>query len=89
MTVWSTVRLVDISCSGVLLASSRPIGVSERALLRATFDNKPFNSTVEVRRVQVEGHEDDAGSFRLAVHFLDLDDGSRRALEQFLRKAIV
>jgi c-di-GMP-binding flagellar brake protein YcgR len=88
MTIWSPVRVVDISLSGALLASSRPIGAAERAELRAAFDSDPFSSGVEIRRV-VAGHEGESGSVRLGVRFVEPDDESRRALGQFLRRAIV
>ena len=89
MTMWSTVRLVDISLSGVLLASSQPIGASERAELRAAFDGDAFTSVVEVRRVQSEAPDGEVGSVSLGVRFVDHDEDSRRALGQFLRRAIL
>jgi len=88
MIIWSTVRLVDISLSGVLLASSRPIEVSERAELRAAFDGDSFNSTVEVRRVQADEPGVEGGATRLGVRFVEIDEGSRRMLERFLRRTI-
>ena len=89
MTIWSTVRLVDISLSGVLLASGQPIGAPERAELRTAFGGDAFTSVVEVRRVQSEAPDGEAGSVRLGVRFVDPDEDSRRALRQFLRRAIL
>jgi hypothetical protein len=88
MTLWSTVRLVDISLSGVLLASSRPIGLSDRTVLRAAFDGDAFTSAVEICRVQPEAPGGEPGSVRLGGRFVDPDEGNRRVLAQFLRRTI-
>jgi len=89
MTTWSTVRLVDISLDGALLVSSRPVSHGERAELRVAFDGDPFSSGIEIRRVEADDREGDSGSVRLGVRFRDPDQDSRRALGQFLRRAIV
>lgn len=89
MTTWSTVRLVDISLSGALLVSTRPVSSTERAELRVAFDGDPFTSGIEVRRVETDGREGESGSVRLGVRFTEADESSRRVLGQFLRRAIV
>lgn len=89
MTRWSTVRLVDISLGGALLVSNRPVSNAERAELRVAFDGDPFSCGLEIRRAEADGREGDSGLVRLGVRFRDPDQESRRALGQFLRRAIV
>jgi hypothetical protein len=52
---------------------------------RAAFDSDPFTSAVEIRRVVAGVPDGETGAVRLGVP----DDGSRRTLGQFLRRAIV
>jgi c-di-GMP-binding flagellar brake protein YcgR len=87
MTTWVPVRLLDLSRGGALLASSRAIHLPPHAELRTAFEGDPFHATIEVRRVRTEG-QGAAAMTGLGVCFLDLDDSSRKALTQFLRRTL-
>jgi hypothetical protein len=80
-----TVRLVDISAGGVLLASSQKMNVGQRARLRATLGADPFNAEIEVRRV-AEGGLDGSGRgrFRVGAVFTLLDESAKRSVNHFL-----
>jgi hypothetical protein len=79
------VRLIDISLSGALLAAELVLPVGAPAQLRSTLGPSPFISGVQVQRnvalsaaVPLQG---------LGAAFTEMDERSRRSLEDFLRKA--
>jgi hypothetical protein len=79
------VRLVDISLSGVLLSADAPLPVGTRAQLRAGVGAGPFCPDIRVERL---GSRTDQGvALGWGTVFLDMDDASRKSLENFLRKA--
>jgi hypothetical protein len=80
-----TVRLVDISASGVLLSSSQRMNVGQRARLRTTLGTDPFNVEIEVRRVSEGGLEgNNRGRFKLGAIFTSLDEATTRSVNHFL-----
>ena len=80
-----TVRLVDISAGGILLSSSRPMTIGQRARLRTTLGTDPFNAEIEVRRVSEGGAEGNGrGRFRVGAVFTALDDMANRSVSHFL-----
>ena len=80
-----TVRLVDISAGGVLLASSQKMTIGQRARLRATLGADPFNAEIEVRRVAEGGPDGNGrGRFRVGAVFTSLDEAATRSVTHFL-----
>jgi len=80
-----TVRLVDISTGGVLLASTQRMSVGQRARLHTTLGAEPFNVEVEVRRVNDIGAEANGkGRYRMGAVFSGIDETARRSIQHFL-----
>ena len=80
-----TVRLVDISASGVLLSSSQKMNVGQRARLRATLGADPFNAEIEVRRVAEGGTDGNGrGRYRVGAVFTSMDEAATRSVTHFL-----
>ena len=78
------VRLVDISASGALLATSdATFPVETAGRLKAVLGAGRFSPQLQVRRAA-----NVAGSgFHVGAAFLDMDEESRKSLEAFLKKA--
>jgi c-di-GMP-binding flagellar brake protein YcgR len=84
LPVSATVQLLDISESGVLLASSQPLDVGRRAQLRTRIGAEPLTVLVEIRRV-LPSQRHGPAAYRLGAEFVNLDEESRRKIEGFLR----
>lgn len=78
----SSVRVVDISVGGVLLASSRPAPVGTRGRLSLTIGGNPLAAEVEIRRV-VE--TPDRTGFRIGAMFLAITPAQRDTIERLAR----
>ncbi|HEY3383888.1 MAG TPA: PilZ domain-containing protein [Vicinamibacterales bacterium] len=77
-----TVRLVDISAGGVLISSTQPMTVGQRARLHTTLGAEPFTVEVEVRRVADAGADaNGSGRYRMGAAFTALDSTARRSME--------
>jgi hypothetical protein len=78
----NSVRVMDISVGGVLLASERPATVGSRGRLSLTIGGNPLATEVEIRRVfQTPDH----AGFRIGAMFLDITQAQRDAIERFAR----
>jgi hypothetical protein len=85
LPVGLTVRLLDISSSGVLLFSPQALGFGQRATLRTILGADPFNADIEVRRVSAGGTSTSPGAgYRIGAAFVGLDDKAHRAVTRFL-----
>ena len=81
-----TVRVVDISASGVLISSPQRMTIGQRARLRTTLGTKPLNVEVEVRRIaEYHGEGNTRGRYRLGAVFVNPDDVARESVHYFLR----
>lgn len=78
----SDVRIVDISQSGVLIASSRRVHPGARGRLRLSLGGEPFVADVEVRRI-AEAPGPGAG-FLIGAEFVALDPVHRQRIERFI-----
>jgi len=85
LEVRARVHLVDISASGALLTADVSLPVGCHARLRSTIGNKAFGSAVEVRRQAKSARPDQPVA--LGATFTDMDEHSRRSLDEFLKKA--
>jgi hypothetical protein len=76
---------VDISASGTLLATDLQLPIGSYASLRSHIANGPFSCGLEIRR---HANTSWPGQpFALGAIFTEMDERSRRSLEQFLEKA--
>jgi c-di-GMP-binding flagellar brake protein YcgR len=85
LEVRSRVRMVDISASGALLATDLALPVASRATVHTTIADGPLSCAIEVRR-QAQGAMPRQLP-ALGVVFTEMDERSRRSLEQFLKRA--
>lgn len=85
MPVLVNAEVLDISPGGALLSTSTVIEPGERAHLRLLLDGEPFNTWVEVLRIQPGTMDGKETRHRVGVSFTALDDGSRRTLQRFVK----
>ena len=82
-----SVRVRDISLSGVLMLASRPLEEGQYGHLSTRFGAQPLEADIEVRRVSTT--RDDRGAYRIAARFVGLDEAARRTMRQFLRNGSI
>ena len=80
-----TVRVLDISASGVLISSPQKVNVGQRAPLQLSLGGEPLNVDVEVRRVADGTQEMGRNRYRLGAAFVAPDEYTRRSVQHFLR----
>ena len=80
------VQLLDLSLGGIAFSSPYDIEPGRTASVRVTFGGQAFNGKVRVcwsrRRTVITSNRP---GFDIGACFLSLEDGSRRALESFLK----
>ena len=79
---WSTVKVLDISVSGVLFLAPDWMAAGDKAQLRMRLGDSSFAADIEVRRS--DRHPTPAGGYRVGAAFTSLGDGSRASLEEFI-----
>ena len=84
-SAWS-IRLLDLSLGGMAFSSPFHLDPGRTASLRATLGREAFNSQIRVcwSRRRSAGYTGES-PYEIGAAFLPLDDGSRRALEAFLK----
>jgi hypothetical protein len=78
----NSVRVVDISVGGVLLASDRAPVIGARGRLSLTIAGNPLATEVEIRRVV---QAPDRSGFQVGAMFIDITQAQREAIERFAR----
>ena len=79
------VQVLDISVSGIQLASAKELVVGDRVELRATIGQRSVSAVVEIRRVTVETAPTRPGlRYRAGAVFGPMSVEQRVALEQML-----
>ena len=79
------VQVLDISVSGLQLASAKELVVGDRAELRATIGQRSVSVVIEIRRVTVESAPTRQGlRYRAGAVFGPMSVEQRVALEQML-----
>lgn len=78
----NSVRVVDISVGGVLLASPRPAPVGTRGRFSLTIGGQPLAAEVEIRRVV---QAPDRSGFRIGAMFLAITPAQRDTIERLAR----
>lgn len=81
---WS-IRLLDVSLGGLAFASPYGLDVGRTVALRATFGRDAFNGHIRGCWSRIVGADGLMRQFEIGAVFLPLDEGSRRALESFLK----
>ena len=77
-----SVRVIDISVGGVLLASTRPATVGTRGRLSVSIAGNPLAAEVEIRRV-IESP--DHTNFKIGARFVDITTEQRSVIERLVR----
>lgn len=77
-----SVRILDISGGGVLLASSRSAMVGSRGRLAFTVGDMPVTVDIDIRRVVAAA---DRSGYWIGAQFVDLPQPQRAAIERFAR----
>jgi hypothetical protein len=85
LEVRARIRMVDISATGTLVATDLPLPIGTHASLRSNIASGPFACAVEIRRQADAAARGQSPA--LGAIFTDMDEHSRRRLEQFLKRA--
>ena len=83
LPVSMSVRILDISLSGVLVESRQPAKEGSRGRLRLNMGGMPFLAEVEIRRVQSPGKE---GVHRIGAMFVDLSPDHQQMITHFTQR---
>jgi len=77
-----SVRIVDLSVTGVLLQAKDAVGVRSKALLRISVGGSPLAAEIEVTRVAPAVQSGDG--YRIAAQFLAITPNHRQLIERFI-----
>lgn len=77
-----SVRVLDLSASGVLLQLRDAVDVPSKAMLRLSVAGSPLAAEIEVTRVAQAPTASDG--FRLAAQFLEITPKHRQLIERFI-----
>ena len=77
-----SVRILDLSASGVLLQSRDAVDVNSKAVLRLSVAGSPFAAEIAVTRVAEAPRS--ADGFRIAAQFLEITPKHRQLIERFI-----
>jgi PilZ domain len=83
MPVSLGVQILEISGGGVLLQSSRPVNIGQRAALRLSIGGHAFATEVTVTRVTPSSEE---GPYRIGATFVTIKPEDRQLIERFTRE---
>jgi c-di-GMP-binding flagellar brake protein YcgR len=75
-----SVRILDLSASGVLLQSRDAVDLHSKAMLRLSVAGSPFAAEIAITRVAAPS----ADGFRIAAQFLDITPKHRQLIERFI-----
>ena len=79
----NSVRVIDISLGGVMLASARSAPVGARGRLSLTIGGSPLAAEVEIRRVH---DSPDRTGFRIGAAFVGITPAQQDTIERFARQ---
>ena len=77
-----SVRVLDLSATGVLLQAQDAVTVRSKALLRLSVGGSPFAAEVEVMRVGPASFPGEG--YRIAAQFLAITPNHRQLIERFI-----
>jgi hypothetical protein len=78
------VRVLDISATGVMLATTRPVELGTRGQLRLNLDGTPFTTDVEIQRVSTAPGV--AAGYVVGASFVGTDAAHQQTLERFINQ---
>jgi hypothetical protein len=78
-----SVRILDISLSGVLVQARQSARPGDRGRLRLDLGGMPFSADVEVRRVVPGGLPDD---YKVGIAFVGLSSEHRQTIQRFTQQ---
>ena len=81
-SVSATVRVLDLSVTGVLMQVNRPLKLKVRGCLRLNLGGQAFSADVEVARVAPVSTSADEG-YRIGAVFVALTPQHRQLIESF------
>ncbi len=84
LNVSFTAQVIEISSSGVLLWSRRPLRIGERGALSTTVGNRSLDVAVEIRSVSQETRPRDGSQYRIGASFVDMTMEQRMLLLELL-----
>ena len=77
-----SVRILDLSATGVLLQAQDEVALHSKALLRVSVGGSPLAAEIEVMRVGPAPHPGDG--YRIAAQFLAITPKHRQLIERFI-----
>ena len=77
-----SVRILEMSATGVLLQARDAVGVRAKALLRLSVGGSPFAAEIEVMRVGRAPQPSEG--YRIAAQFLAITPKHRQLIERFI-----
>jgi hypothetical protein len=81
-----SVRVLDISVSGVLLQAAHPVEPGARGSLRLNLDGVPFSAEVEVQRVSTGPEATDSEPYRIGAKFVATGRAHQLVIERFINQ---
>ena len=76
------VQIIDISATGVLLQTTRPVQIGARGSLQMNLAGKPFAADIAVRRVAPVSGE--PPRYRVGASFVEIANDHRRLIDDFV-----
>ena len=76
-----SVRVLDLSATGVLLQSRDGVDLRSKAMLRLSVAGSPLAAEIEIMRVAETPGDD---GFRIAAQFLEITPKHRQLIERFI-----
>ena len=86
LPVHMSVRVLDISLSGVLLQSAHPVERGARGSLRLNLDGVPFVADVEVQRISPAPDPASADAYRIGARFVSTNREHQQAIGRFIEQ---
>lgn len=86
LPVQMSVRVLDISLSGVLLQSAHPVEQGARGSLRLNLDGVPFVADIEVQRISPALDPASADGYRIGASFVSTNREHQHAIERFIEQ---
>jgi len=86
LPVHMSVRVLDISLSGVLLQSAHPVERGARGSLRLNLAGVPFVADVEVQRISPAPDPASADAYRIGARFVSTSREHQHAIERFIEQ---
>ena len=77
-----SVRILDLSATGVLLQAQDAVSLRSKALLRLSMGGSPFAAEIEVMRVGPAPQPSEG--YRIAAQFLVITPKHRQLIERFI-----